>query len=201
MASGKGSNAQNIINFFKESDVNVNLIITDALCGATTVAKDNKIDHVILTNWKSIIPIIKGYNPDLVILAGFLKMVPTEFLNEFKTINIHPSLLPKFGGKGMWGLNVHKKVIESGESESGITIHWVNNEYDKGEIISQYKVVTSAGTQTYNPTYNGSIRDGCEAWIHPEDKGGTTCSRGLQGQATRGGSPRACQAQIHIHPS
>ena len=139
MASGKGSNAQNIINFFKGSDVNVNLIITDALCGATTVDKDNKIDHVILTNWKSIIPIIKGYNPDLVILAGFIKLVPKEFLDEFKTINIHPSLLPKFGGKGMWGLNVHKKVIDSGESESGITIHWVNSEYDKGEIISQYK--------------------------------------------------------------
>lgn len=139
MASGKGTNAQNIINFFKGSDVNVNLIITDALCGAATVAKDNKINHVILTNWKSIIPIIKGYNPDLVILAGFTKLVPKEFLDEFKTINIHPSLLPKFGGKGMWGLNVHKKVIESGESESGITIHWVNNEYDKGEIISQYK--------------------------------------------------------------
>jgi phosphoribosylglycinamide formyltransferase-1 len=68
-------------------------------------------------------------------------LVPKEFLDEFKTINIHPSLLPKFGGKGMWGLNVHKKVIESGESESGITIHWVNNEYDKGEIISQYKCV------------------------------------------------------------
>ncbi len=138
MASGKGSNAQNIINYFKGSGVNVSLIITDSFCGATTVAKENGIDHVILTTWESIIPILKGYNPDLVILAGFLKMVPTKFLNEFKTINIHPSLLPKFGGKGMWGMNVHKKVIESGESESGITIHWVNSEYDKGEIISQY---------------------------------------------------------------
>ncbi len=141
MASGKGSNAQNIINYFKGTCVNVSLIVTDSFCGATTVAKENGIDHVILTTWKSIIPILKGYNPDLVILAGFLKMVPDEFLNEFKTINIHPSLLPKFGGKGMWGMNVHKKVIESGESESGITIHWVNNEYDKGEIISQYKCV------------------------------------------------------------
>jgi len=139
MASGQGTNAQNIINYFKGTDVRVNLIVTDKFCGATNVAKENGIDHTILINWQSIIPILKSYNPDLIVLAGFLKMVPIELLNEFKVINIHPSLLPKFGGKGMWGLNVHKEVINSNEKESGITIHWVNNEYDKGEIIAQYK--------------------------------------------------------------
>lgn len=139
MASGQGTNAKNIIEYFKESDVNVNFIVTDKVCGASQVAFDYGIDHTILVNWKSLIGILKEYKPDLVVLAGFLKLVPKEFLDEFKTINIHPSLLPKFGGKGMWGQNVHKSVIESGEVESGITIHWVNSEFDSGEIISQYK--------------------------------------------------------------
>jgi len=141
MASGQGTNAKNIIDYFKDSDISVNFIITDKFCGATRVAYEYGIDHTILVDWKSIITILKKYNPDLVVLAGFLKLVPKEFLNEFKTINIHPSLLPKFGGKGMWGLNVHKSVIDAGEKESGITIHWVNGEYDKGEIIDQYKCV------------------------------------------------------------
>jgi phosphoribosylglycinamide formyltransferase-1 len=145
MASGQGTNAQNIINYFKGTDVHINLIITDKFCGATNVAKENGIDHTILVNWNQLIPIVMEYNPDLVVLAGFLKMVPIEFLNEFKTINIHPSLLPKHGGKGMCGLNVHKSVIESGDTESGITIHWVNSEYDKGEIISQFKCDVSLG--------------------------------------------------------
>lgn len=138
MASGQGTNAQNIINYFKDKNLSVELIVTDKFCGALNVAKENGIDHTILINWSSLIPIMKSYNPDLVVLAGFLKMVPKEFLDEFKTINIHPSLLPKFGGKGMWGLNVHKSVIESGEVESGITVHWVNSEYDKGRIIAQF---------------------------------------------------------------
>lgn len=139
MASGQGTNAQNIINYFKDKNLSVELIVTDKFCGALNVAKENGIDHTILVSWSSLIPIMKSYNLDLVVLAGFLKMVPKEFLDEFKVINIHPSLLPKFGGKGMFGLNVHKSVIDSGDKESGITIHWVNSEYDKGEIINQYK--------------------------------------------------------------
>lgn len=138
MASGQGTNAKNIIEYFKGSDVNVNFIVTDKVCGASQVAFDYGIDHTIFVNWKSLISILKEYKPDLVVLAGFLKLVPKEFLDEFKTVNIHPSLLPKFGGKGMFGVNVHNAVIESGETESGITIHWVNSEYDKGEIIVQF---------------------------------------------------------------
>lgn len=138
MASGQGTNAKNIIEYFKESDVNINFIVTDRVCGASQVAFDYGIDHTILFDWKSLIDTVKEYKPDLVILAGFLKLIPKEFLNEFKVINIHPSLLPKFGGRGMWGQNVHNAVIESGEVESGITIHWVNSEYDKGDIIAQF---------------------------------------------------------------
>ena len=138
MASGQGTNAKNIIEYFKESDVNINFIVTDRVCGASQVAFDYGIDHTILFDWKSLIDTVKEYKPDLVILAGFLKLIPNEFLDEFKVINIHPSLLPKFGGRGMWGQNVHNAVIESGEVESGITIHWVNSEYDKGDIIAQF---------------------------------------------------------------
>lgn len=138
MASGQGTNAENIINYFKDSDVNVNFIVTDKPCGASEVAFRNGIDHSIFVSWSSLLPILKKYSPDLVILAGFLKLVPQEFLNNFKTINIHPSLLPKFGGKGMWGMNVHNSVIQAGETKSGITIHWVNSEYDKGDIIAQF---------------------------------------------------------------
>lgn len=139
MSSGKGTNAENIIKYFKGTDVVVKFIVTDKICGATTIGYNYGIDHTILIDWKSITRLLKEYKIDLVVLAGFIKLVPKEFLSEFKTINIHPSLLPKFGGKGMWGLNVHKSVIDYGESESGITIHWVNSEYDKGEIISQFK--------------------------------------------------------------
>ena len=78
-------------------------------------------------------------------LAGFLLKIHPEIIRAYpnKIINIHPSLLPKFGGKGMYGDNVHKAVIEAGEKESGITIHFVNEEYDKGEIIAQYKIAVN----------------------------------------------------------
>ena len=85
---------------------------------------------------------LKKINPELIILAGFLKKIPPSYLSFFKNkiINIHPSLLPKYGGKGMYGSNIHKKVIQNKESESGITIHYVSKEYDAGKIIFQKKI-------------------------------------------------------------
>lgn len=85
-----------------------------------------------LTEWK----------PDLIVLAGFLKKIPDSIIKAYKNkiINIHPALLPKFGGKGFYGLNVHKAVIESGDKITGCTVHYVNEEYDKGPVISQKKV-------------------------------------------------------------
>ena len=78
-------------------------------------------------------------SPDLIVLAGFLKKIPQNIINSFKNkiINIHPSLLPKYGGKGMFGLNVHKSVIKNNDNESGFTIHYVNKDYDEGDIIFQ----------------------------------------------------------------
>jgi phosphoribosylglycinamide formyltransferase-1 len=84
---------------------------------------------------------LKASKIDLIVLAGFLWMIPDSFVKAFphKIINIHPALLPKFGGKGMYGMNVHRSVIASGEKKSGISIHYVNEHYDEGEIISQHR--------------------------------------------------------------
>ena len=85
---------------------------------------------------------LKIIDPDLIVLAGFLKKIPTIYIDYFKDkiINIHPSLLPSYGGKGMYGSKIHNKVIENNEKETGITIHYVNNEYDSGEIIFQKNI-------------------------------------------------------------
>jgi phosphoribosylglycinamide formyltransferase-1 len=136
--SGDGTNAQNIIDYFDGSkDIKVSLIVSNN--------KDAKIlDRAKIHKIKSVI-IDKNFkvnlSVDYIILAGFLWKIPENIIDRFpnKIINIHPSLLPKFGGKGMYGSNVHKSVIESGETESGITIHYINNEYDKGTFIKKYK--------------------------------------------------------------
>ena len=94
-----------------------------------------------LTN-KRILMDLRKVNPDLIVLAGFLKKIPKDIINEFKhkIINIHPSLLPKYGGKGMYGAKVHEKVIKNNDKESGFTIHYVDKNYDKGDIIFQKKL-------------------------------------------------------------
>ena len=95
-----------------------------------------------LTN-KRILMDLRKVNPDLIVLAGFLKKIPKDIINEFKhkIINIHPSLLPKYGGKGMYGAKVHEKVIKNNDKESGFTIHYVDQNYDEGDIIFQKKLI------------------------------------------------------------
>src|SRR5476649_670490 len=89
----------------------------------------------------NVIRLLKNLQADLIVLAGFLWLVPPALLNAFpnKIINIHPALLPKYGGQGMYGDHIHKAVLEAGEEESGITIHFVNENYDEGEILNQSK--------------------------------------------------------------
>ena len=101
----------------------------------------------IYTGWsekeqKEIYSILQKKKIDWIILAGFLKLIPEEYVSgyEHRMINLHPALLPKFGGKGMYGMNVHKAVISAGEKKSGITIHYVNSQYDEGRIIEQFSV-------------------------------------------------------------
>lgn len=144
-ASGAGSNAKNIIEYFKNTHVHIVGIFTNnPTAGVIQIAHNNNIPvHVISkkilhdTNFS-----FQTYIPetvDLIVLAGFLLLFPVHLITQYKNkiINIHPSLLPKYGGKGMHGMHVHEAVIENKESQSGITIHFVNEEYDKGKIIVQ----------------------------------------------------------------
>jgi phosphoribosylglycinamide formyltransferase-1 len=146
LASGSGSNAERIVSFFRENGAaDVSLVITNnpkagvlercrRLGIPTMIANrdDFYCNHKVLHQ-------LKAEQPDLIILAGFLWLVPQEILQAFpnKVINIHPALLPKYGGKGMYGHHVHDAVIHAKEIQSGITVHYVNEKYDDGHIIFQ----------------------------------------------------------------
>ena len=145
--SGKGTNAINLIHYFKNSrQVEVVSVLTTKenekvkkLCLDQGIAFDSFTQKTIEA--LELIQFCENYNANWIILAGFLKKVPEELVHRFpkKIINLHPALLPKFGGKGMYGMNVHTAVIAANESKSGITIHYVNEEFDKGEIIAQFE--------------------------------------------------------------
>ena len=147
-ASGSGSNAQKIMEQFKRSnDIEVVLILTNNPDSFVLQRADNFevpshiFDRKEFYGSDKTVTLIKNLNVDLIVLAGFLWLIPQNLLKAFpnKIINIHPALLPKFGGKGMYGDKVHQAVIEAKEHESGITIHFVNSEFDEGEIIHQSK--------------------------------------------------------------
>lgn len=148
-ASGEGTNAENLFNYFNnDKRVKIKLVVTNSdTAGVVARAEKYKknvqiISKTALTEYTDkIIEFLRGENIDIIVLAGFLLKIPEAFIKAFpnQIINIHPSLLPKYGGKGMYGMHVHKAVVENKESESGITIHYVNEEYDKGEIILQAK--------------------------------------------------------------
>lgn len=152
-ASGSGSNAENISRFFAgHPSIEVRLILTnnpDAV--VIQRAKNLGIPCYIFNreefyNSPAVLDEIKRYNIDFIVLAGFLWLIPSTLLENFpeKIINIHPALLPKYGGKGMYGNRVHSSVIENHEKESGITIHYVNAHYDSGDIIFQAKCKVEA---------------------------------------------------------
>lgn len=150
-ASGSGSNAQNIIEYFKKSRD----IIVDSLWSnnenAYALIRAERLGIETFTFGKEefyhsieVLDELSERKIDLILLAGFLWLVPQNLTSEFTIINIHPALLPKYGGKGMYGNRVHEAVINSKEKESGITIHYVNNNYDEGDIIFQAKCVVEA---------------------------------------------------------
>lgn len=152
-ASGEGTNAQNIIDYFKSSTtIKVALVVSNnPLANVLKRAKREGIPVLILDREHfygsdQIIDRLTSAKIDLVVLAGFLWMIPENLVYAFpnKIINIHPALLPKFGGKGMYGMRVHKAVVEAREKESGISIHFVNEQYDEGQLISQYTCPLSA---------------------------------------------------------
>jgi phosphoribosylglycinamide formyltransferase-1 len=147
-ASGSGSNAENIANYFSKSqEVDICLFLTNNP-NAFVLERAKKLGIKSLVFNKEqflktdeILQFLLKNDINLIVLAGFLLKIPENLIKSFpnKIINIHPALLPKFGGKGMYGENVHKAVVEANETESGITIHYVNENYDEGEIIFQAK--------------------------------------------------------------
>lgn len=145
-ASGSGTNAENIIKYFQKTEIaSVTLLLSNnKKAKVLERAKKLSVPFLVFTkgemnNTDLIIKILHRERPDLIILAGFLLKFPENILAIFsnKVINIHPALLPKYGGKGMYGVHVHEKVIANCEKETGITIHYVNKNYDEGAIIFQ----------------------------------------------------------------
>ena len=147
-ASGSGTNFMNIYNNSDYIDV-VLLISNNPKSGAVQFAIKKKIDFKIINNFRypdnidlEYEKILKKYKVDLVLLAGFMKKIPLNIVKIYKNkiINIHPSLLPNYGGEGYYGMKVHQAVISNKEKFTGATIHFVNREYDKGMIILQKKI-------------------------------------------------------------
>ena len=155
-ASGNGTNAERIARYFeKDQSITIPLILTNnPKAGVLQRAKNLGIqtqifDRHLLYQTDDIVHVLKENKIDLIVLAGFLWLVPKNILASFpgKIVNIHPALLPKYGGKGMYGHHVHDAVIQSGDKFSGITIHYVNEKYDEGQIIVQKEVkVTKSDT-------------------------------------------------------
>jgi phosphoribosylglycinamide formyltransferase-1 len=145
-ASGSGSNAENLVHYFRGSDIEVSAIFCNVeVAGVLDRAERLGVPYEIFNReeWKSgdrIDSIIESYNPDLIVLAGFLWLFPKRLLLKYPhVINLHPALLPKFGGKGMFGMHVHEAVVAAKETETGITVHWVTEHYDEGAPLFQAK--------------------------------------------------------------
>ncbi len=146
--SGSGTNCENLIRYFKDSErVCCALVVSNksdayALVRAERLGVKTAVAPKALLNDEAhMIPLLKENAIDFIVLAGFLPLVPDFLLEAYprRIVNIHPALLPKYGGKGMWGHHVHEAVKAAGETETGMTVHWVSNVCDGGEIIAQYK--------------------------------------------------------------
>lgn len=147
-ASGSGSNAENIVRYFSGNDKFHFPVVISNKTDAFVHERAAKLGIPSVTfsfaEFKSgdkIVELLKEYQVDYIVLAGFLLKIPTSILEAYpdKIINIHPALLPKHGGKGMYGHHVHEAVVKDGDAESGITIHYVNEHYDEGNVIFQAK--------------------------------------------------------------
>lgn len=147
-ASGSGTNAEAIINYFQHHEyISVALILSNnPKAFVLQRAEKHKIPHYVFSRQdyykeKIVDEVLRLNGIDFIVLAGFMWLVPERFVKNYpkKIVNIHPALLPQYGGKGMYGSHVHEAVVKNKEKESGITIHWVNEQYDEGNIIFQAK--------------------------------------------------------------
>ncbi|MBT8235346.1 MAG: phosphoribosylglycinamide formyltransferase [Bacteroidia bacterium] len=151
-ASGSGTNVEAIANYFQDHpDVSISAVLTNKR-DAKVIDRCNRLNISVLyfNKWAfyrsdTVLEILRKLNPDLIVLAGFMWKVPKSIVQAFegRILNIHPALLPKYGGKGMYGMHVHTAVKDSGDKQTGITIHYVNEAYDKGAIIRQAQVAVS----------------------------------------------------------
>ena len=152
-ASGSGSNTENIIRYFEHNNaVKVTLVMSNnSKAKVLDRAKRLQIsafsfNRISFSKTEDVLNLLKATKPDLIVLAGFLWKFPENIIHTFpnKIINIHPALLPKYGGKGMYGKIVHEAVVKNKEAETGISIHYVNEKYDEGSIIFQAKCPVSS---------------------------------------------------------
>ena len=148
-ASGGGTNCENIIRYFKDSDEVCTALVVSNKAEAPVLRKALKLGVPVqivtkaeLNDETVMMPLLQQYAIDFIVLAGFLPLIPDFLVEAYprRIVNIHPSLLPKFGGKGMWGHHVHEAVKAAGETETGMTVHWVTPVCDGGDIIAQYRV-------------------------------------------------------------
>lgn len=148
LASGAGSNAENLARHFRVSDVGeVAMLLTDRDAPVTERLRPYGVPSRLIPRkeWRenplAVVEALEEARIDFIVLAGFLTVVPLEVIDRYhgRIVNVHPSLLPKYGGKGMWGMNVHRAVIANGETESGITVHLVDNGVDTGKTIAQFR--------------------------------------------------------------
>jgi len=146
--SGRGSNLKSLNESVIKEKIRICAVVSNKEnCGAVSYAIENQIPVFLVSqnnsdkffSYEKLLDQLKKIKIDLIVLAGFLKKIPNEFIDEYENriINIHPALLPKFGGKGMYGINVHKTVFDSSEKISGATVHFVDKIYDNGKIIAQ----------------------------------------------------------------
>ena len=145
--SGDGTNCENLIRYFRDSEkVNCALVVSNkadayALVRAERLGVPSRVvSREQLKDSAVVMPILQEFSIDFIVLAGFLPLIPDYLLDAYprRIVNIHPALLPKYGGKGMWGHHVHEAVKAAGETETGMTVHWVTPVCDSGEIIAQF---------------------------------------------------------------
>ena len=151
-ASGSGSNFENLARYFSDNEHGrvVLLVCNKADAPVLERARSLGIDSAVVTKAElqepeRVMPLLRRYGVGFVVLAGFLPLIPDYMIEAFpqRMVNIHPSLLPKYGGKGMWGHHVHEAVKAAGENETGLTVHWVTPQCDGGAVIAQRRVALS----------------------------------------------------------
>lgn len=150
-ASGSGSNAIKLLDYFKNSEqIEAGVVLTNNKDAGVLEKTKNRVDQVVMNNEEAkngtfLSELMRNHHIDYIVLAGYLRKVPMDLIQDYPQhiINIHPALLPKYGGKGMYGTYVHEAVKQNKEIESGITIHVIDKEFDEGEILAQYKTPIS----------------------------------------------------------